>query len=313
MANRFNGSGCPICLRPGLCDYKDSLQFNHPALAAEWHPVKNGTLTPDMLTSSSNAKVWWQCDMGHEWQATLASRTLNAGRCPFCDPRALRKATPSTCLSATNPALAAEWHPSKNGDLTPDDVLPFSSKKVWWQCAKGHEWEAFIFSRSRGNGCLRCLKKQSAKTSAPLSKQNPALAAQWHPTKNGTRTPDDVPDFSMTKAWWLCEQGHEWEATIFSRSRGTGCPYCTNRKLLVGYNDLATVNPEIAAEWHPTKNGDLVPQAVFPSSNTSVWWQCKEGHEWQTQIFNRTTGSLCPTCEREKRQLRRIELAPRKK
>lgn len=28
-------------------------------------------------------------------------------------------------------------------------------------------------------------------------------------------------------------------------------------KLIPGVNDLATVNPELAKEWHPTKNGNL--------------------------------------------------------
>ena len=74
--------------------------------------------------------------------------------------------------------------------------------------------------------------------------------------------------------------------------------HCANRKVLKGFNDLATVYPLIAAEWHPTLNGDLTPDQVVPGSGKRVWWRCSESHEWQAYIYNRTgpqkTG--CPVC-----------------
>ena len=53
---------------------------------------------------------------------------------------------------------------------------------------------------------------------------------------------------------------------------------CESRKLLEGFNDLATITPKLASEWHPTKNGDLKPNQVFPYSNRKVWWTCEHGH-----------------------------------
>ena len=64
------------------------------------------------------------------------------------------------------------------------------------------------------------------------------------------------------KVWWRCEKGHSWQATIASRASGCGCPVCANRKILPGFNDFATTHPALAAEWHPTKNGDLTPQKI---------------------------------------------------
>ncbi|WP_224413489.1 zinc-ribbon domain-containing protein, partial [Bacillus thuringiensis] len=65
---------------------------------------------------------------------------------------------------------------------------------------------------------------------------------------------------SDKKVWWLGKCGHEWDDMIRSRnSRGTGCPYCSNRKSLKGFNDLETINYQLASEWHPTNNGDLKP------------------------------------------------------
>ena len=127
----------------------------------------------------------------------------------------------------------------------------------------------------------------------------PDIAAQWHPTKNGALTPDKVAPASNKKAWWRCEKGHDYQAVISSRTmRGGGCPYCSNKKVLVGYNDLATLYPAIARQWHPTLNGALTPQDVTPGSRRRVWWQCSAGHTWQAVIYSRTGTQQCgcPVC-----------------
>ena len=86
---------------------------------------------------------------------------------------------------------------------------------------------------------------------------NPIVSSEWHPTKNNSLLPKDVGANSNKKVWWLGKCGHEWQATINNRNNGRGCPYCTNRKVLNGFNDLLTKKPELAREWHPTKNEDL--------------------------------------------------------
>src|SRR5215470_11909535 len=99
---------------------KDPLSVTHPQLAAEWHPTRNGNLTPGQVRASSRMKVWWKCSRApdHEWQASLSSRADRRGmaRCPYC---LNQKVCSSNCLAATHPELAKEWHPSKNGELTP--------------------------------------------------------------------------------------------------------------------------------------------------------------------------------------------------
>lgn len=114
-----------------------------------------------------------------------------------------------------------------------------------------------------------------------LATKRPDLAAEWHPTKNGDLKPEDVTYGSGKKVWWLCSCGHEWEAAINNRVKGNGCPYCSNRILMKGLNDLASVRPDLAAEWHPTKNGGLKPEDVTAGSSKKVWWKCKVcGHSW---------------------------------
>jgi hypothetical protein len=180
--------------------------------------------------------------------------------------------------------------------LTPQQVMPMSSKKAWWRCEKEHEWEAVIAGRNRdGRGCPFCAG-QKAGADNNLAAVNPELAAQWHPDLNKDLTPQQVTAGSNKKAWWQCEKGHEWEAAIQSRNRdGRGCPFCAGQKAGAD-NNLAAVNPELAAQWHPTRNKDLTPQQVMPMSNKKAWWQCDEGHEWQSTINHRSRGDGCPDC-----------------
>ena len=203
-------------------------------------------------------------------------------------------------LAVVNPVLAKEWHPTKNGALLPEFVRVHSNKKVWWQCEKGHEWEAFINSRKNGVGCPYCAGKRAIVGISDLATVNPDLAREWHPTKNERLTPLDVTAFSNRFAWWQCEKGHEWRAMIYDRSNGCGCPICSGHRVLVGYNDLLTVNPSLAAQWHPTKNGNLKASDVTIGSDKKAWWQCEEDHEWEAVISSRNAGHGCPYCAGQK-------------
>jgi hypothetical protein len=127
-----------------------------PNIANQWHPTKNGTIHPEDVTVGSDKKVWWKCELGHEWVAYIYSRTGgNKNGCPYCSGR---EPTDTNNLEFVNPKLALQWHPTKNGMIKPKDVLPYSNKKIWWQCEKGHEWEAIINSRAQGRGCPYCSK-----------------------------------------------------------------------------------------------------------------------------------------------------------
>ena len=200
---------------------KNIIHVFNPSLAKEWHPKKNGILTPMDVTAGSRKKVWWRCLRGHEWNAAVSSRSKGHG-CPYC---AGLKASNENCLQIHNPVLAKEWHPTKNGSLTPRDVTVSSSKKVWWQCSNGHEWEAQISNRNSGRGCAECSGRKVNDENC-LQTLRPILAKEWHPTKNGSLTAKDLTVGSSKKVWWQCSRGHEWEAAIYSRNSGRGCPYC---------------------------------------------------------------------------------------
>lgn len=203
------------------------------------------------------------------------------------------------CVETGQKELLRQWHPEKNGDLTPDQVPAGTLQKVWWRCGKGHEWQARIAARAgNDDGCPVCAGKVIIPGENDLASAFPDFAAQWHPEKNGDWTPQKVSPYSNRKAWWQCERGHVYASVISSRTKGKGCPYCKGVKVLAGFNDLATLEPEVAEQWHPTLNGELTPEMVTIGSHRKVWWQCPLGHEWKALIYSRTGRQRagCPVC-----------------
>ncbi|PLS19264.1 hypothetical protein CVD28_02300 [Bacillus sp. M6-12] len=292
VGNRTQGNGCPYCAGQKVCD-DNCLETLKPELAKEWHPTKNEKLTTKQVTCGTNKKVWWLCEKGHEWKASVYTRSKNIG-CPQCSGR---DASPENNLLSKNPLLASQWHPTKNKNA-PDKYTKSSGKKVWWLCEKGHEWEASIDNRRGGRGCPYCSGKR-VNIENCLATLKPELAKEWHPTKNGDITPYKVTSGSNKKVWWLGKCGHEWDAFIGNRVKGRGCPYCSGNKVNAE-NCLATIRPELIEEWHPTKNGDITPYKVTSGTNRKVWWLCSNGHEWETGIVHRKNGSACPICVRKK-------------
>ncbi|MFB2839652.1 zinc-ribbon domain-containing protein [Floridanema evergladense] len=280
---------------------KNPLSITHPQLADQWHPTKNGGLTPEQVTAGSNKKVWWKCPVAydHEWEAIIANRVKGNG-CRCCSGY---QVSITNSLASLRPDLAAQWHPTKNGSLTPEQVVAGSAKKAWWKCpvAYDHEWETSIEKRvKRGDGCSCCAGLKVSVTNS-LASLYPDLAAQWHPTKNGSLTPEQVVAGSTTKAWWKCPKGsdHEWQASIVSRAgeNGNGCGFCAGQRVSVT-NSLASLYPDLAKQWHSTKNGSLTPEQVVAGSTTKAWWKCPKGsdHEWQASIESRIRGNGCRFC-----------------
>jgi hypothetical protein len=280
---------------------KKSLTETHPEVAKQWHPILNGDLTPNSVTKGSHKKVWWKCSKGedHEWLTRVGLRTSGETSCPICSGKTIVK---SNCLATTHPELAKQWHPTKNGDLTPNSVTKGSRKKVWWKCSKGedHEWLTKVGMRTSGKtGCPICSNYKIIKSNC-LATTHPELAKQWHPTKNGNLNPNNTGSGSNKKVWWKCDKGydHEWCSSLTNRiGKNTGCPFCSGRKVNKS-NCLAATHPKLAEEWHPTKNGDLTTNDFTFGSSKKVWWKCDKGedHEWFSSILNRTKGNGCSVC-----------------
>lgn len=103
---------------------------------------------------------------------------------------------------------------------------------------------------------------------------------------------------SQKMAVWKCDKGHEWDDRITNVSNHRKCPYCAGKYLLDGINDLQTMSPELAEEWHPSLNEDLYPSNISYYSEKSVWWRCTKGHSWKSKVSRRAEGSICTKCSK---------------
>jgi hypothetical protein len=205
-----------------------------PRLVQEWDHERNGTLTPDTVSAGSARMIWWRCPEGddHVWRAKPNNRSRGAG-CPFCTNR---RVSSKNNLAASFPLVAAQWHPSKNGRTTPREVVAASSRVCWWRCSahEAHEWRTSVRDRTRGQtGCPFCSQRRPS-IERSLAECHPAIAAEWHPTRNHDLSPREVTPGSARSVWWRCgaRDGHTWRASVANRvRRSSGCPHCARRRL----------------------------------------------------------------------------------
>ena len=287
---------CPFCGKRRVWE-KHCLLEQNPALAALWHPEKNPS-SPAETAPFSNRPCWWQCPKGHQWQASPSyMQTFPPDKlCPYC---ARRKVCPETSLARLAPLLAREWHPTKNLPLTPEEVFPWSAARIWWRCEKGHEWQTTPAKRyQRGDGCPLCSGHRASPDNC-LAALHPELIAQWNVPRNGALTPWDVTPRSGRRVWWVCPQGHEWQASVSNRVRHPNCPLCPRRPSRL--DSFAQERPQLAAEWDREKN-PIGPENCPARSNRKVWWKCSQGHSWQATPDARFQGSGCPFCRRERKR-----------
>jgi len=278
----------------------------NPKMASEWHPTKNECLSANEVTINHAKKVWWkceksQCEHEHEWFTSVNSRTSQASGCPYCVGNQAAFC-PCDSIATTNPGLAAQLHPDEAIPAT--ELVAYSEKKVLWKCPNSeckheHVWTSTVHNRSAGNGCPFCSNppKQVCECNS-FGTLNPVKAKQWS-EKNGDLSPFDFTPHSNEKFWWKCANGpdHEWKGPISDRTRKDqhgGCPFCSTPVKRVSItNCLATMNPDAAQLWHPSKNLDLTPRDVLSGSSKKVWWKCPDGpdHEWRAPI-ERVSGNI---------------------
>ena len=243
------------------------------------------------VTAGSNKKLLWVCSKGHEWEARVSERSKGYS-CPYCSNR---KILPGfNDLLTINPELAKEVSP--NSKIKATEVIAGSRKKLLWVCSNGHEWEARVSKRSQGSGCPYCSNRKLLIGFNDLATTNPKLAKEVSPNSKIKAT--EVTVGSGKKLLWACSKGHEWGAEAKKRFHGNGCPYCSNRKVLPGFNDLATINPKLALEV--SSDAKIKATEVTVGSKKKLLWMCSKGHEWEARVSDRSSGKFCPKCSGSK-------------
>ena len=252
-----------------------NLLITHPELAAQadgWDP--------STVSRGSDRKLQWKCPVGHTWNATVSSRTsLNLG-CPICSGQ--RVLAGFNDLATTHPNLVPLI---VRGD--PKAVSRGSRVKFTWRCDLGHTFDSSVSNVIHGKWCPYCAGQKVLKGFNDFATKYPELAAEadgWDPATKTFGTGE--------KLRWRCQRGHQYLAGPNSRGQGRGCPYCANRLLLPGFNDLLTTHPFMAAEadgWDPT--------CVLMGTTKRLPWKCALGHHWSVSHASRVSrNSGCPTC-----------------
>lgn len=227
--SRSSGIGCPYCsgrrATPQTC-----LATARPDLARQLDPAQPADgVSAETLTPHSDRRVWWRCDLGHRWPATVGSRSAGNG-CPTCSGYL---ASSENNLLARFPEIAAQFDSAHhaNAGLDPKTLTPTSSKAVWWRCPRGsdHSWSAKVGTRTNaGQGCPFCAGKRPSETNS-LAALYPQVAAELDCEAIPGLSADQVVARSNKKLSWRCSTNpqHRWKAPVYSRTlTGNGCPEC---------------------------------------------------------------------------------------
>lgn len=208
------------------------------------------------------------------------------------------------CITNNREDLLNDWDYSLNSIL-PFDISYGSHKLVYWRCSKGHSYVKSIHDRCQGVRCPECTGI-TFKHRGNLFDEYPTLIEELDENYNKYEDVKSVSSCSKTLIYWLCQKQHSYTMSASNKSKGLGCPYCSNHKLLVGFNDLETWclknnRQQILDDWNYTKN-DLSPKDVMFGSFKQAHFKCHIcGYEWYTRINSRThQGSDCRMCSRRK-------------
>ncbi len=359
IVDRVNGAGCPYLTGQAVWPGFNDLASLYPAIAKEWHPTRNGDLKPTDVTAGSGKKVFWLCPLGHTYKSAICERTYKNANCSIC----AKESKTSFPEQAIYYYIKQVFHDAVNGDTKTldnkkelDIYIPAIHTAIEYDGKKWHEnvkrdmiknYECadkkLILIRIREEGCpdmeeneylkiIKCKPNdiksledviqnigkhlgiafnldigkdrsviysqyiKSIKENS-LAIKHPELAKEWNFKQNGQLTPEMVSHGSSKKVWWYLPYDDpitmkhfdfEWPASIGSRVRGDECPFLSNKAVWQGFNDLATTHPELAKQWHPTRNGNLTSSDVTAGSHKEVYWINSEGEAWKEKIYKRT-------------------------
>ena len=222
LTDRSHGSSCPFCTSKRVCPHS-SLATKHPDIAMEFSGRNQGTAHD--YTAVSNEAVFWQCKRGHDYIASINSRTFNNTGCPECF--AIRK---SSQPQQQHPVLVDSPHPvmhlwdaelNAQEGLDPNKVTCRSHKVCNWIChccprGQPHKWRAPAKRVCLGSGCPCCSGRQACICNS-LQSLFPVAAAEWDYTRN-TGTPADYTASSSSKVWWCNDRRGSFHASIKTRT-----------------------------------------------------------------------------------------------
>ena len=217
---------------------ENNFTITRPELVKEWDYEKNNGLLPDCFSVGSNKKVWWKClKCNSSYVATIFHKIEGTG-CPYCSGKKINE---TNNLKMKYPEIAKLWDYEKNKELLPENIYFSSKKKVWWKCencGKSYKMQLCTRIKAKTNYCFECKhnhigsknRTNSINKKGNLVDINSPLLKEWNYERNTSIKPTEITAKSGITVWWKCSEGHEWEAKVYNRTYGTGCPYCYQKK-----------------------------------------------------------------------------------
>lgn len=305
ICNRSNGRSCPLCSKKVIVPGINDLCTTHPALVLEWDYEESGALSPQNVSYGMGKKVHWKCPIGHKYQATLLHRSSGTG-CPICisgRQTSFAEQAFFYYIKQVYPNAINRYRDIFDNGMEIDIFIPDIHYGIEYDGSFWHKSNKYVRERKKHELCKSkgiYLIRIKAIGKAPLQHSNSAdetlflkedsildleilikklLIQLINANENFKNEPNTIPSVDL------------------ERDRNKISTYmCVQR------DSFEDVHPELAQEWHPKKNEELMPNMFKSGSSFSAWWLCRTcGHEWKTSIYHRAKGSNCPKCEKKSR------------
>lgn len=235
-------------------------------LFEEWDFEKNEQFGLDIyeVTKGQKVKPWWKCKNSKcngSYQARPTDKINKNSGCPYCSGS---RANNRNSLASLNPELASQWHPTLNGDLTPERVVTGSHQKVWWICNLGHEFDCIIRDRvNKGINCQYCSGRKVLKGYNDISTTHP----QYYDIMLNKEEAYKNTYGSHQRVDWKCPDcNHIIKNKVIKTviRSGLSCPVCSDGKSYpekVMHNLLLSLNinfkPQKKFNWSDGKIYDF--------------------------------------------------------
>lgn len=300
--------GCPCCSEPVriIVPGKNDLKTKFPHIAKEWHLTKNGNLLPEHVSSGTRKKVWWKCPLGHEYQASINHRTApNGTGCPICysgRQTSFAEQAVFFYVKQLYPDAISRYKADFLGQFELDIYIPSIKYAIEYD---GEAWHTKA-KLEREQRKYQICKAQSI-TLWRLREQMPELGVDIADYMIGMKDLYRHKNLEFALRQLLIKLNLYKPLPVnlinLNRDRSKILEY---RKASIS-DSLVVVRPDIAMEWHPTKNGNLLPNMFKAGSDHKIWWICpKCGNEYQANISHRTNKKMptgCPMCGKERSDL----------
>ena len=313
MISRTNLENSNFETCPKNCDwnklvFNNDIFHNSPRLRKEWSK-KNNIPVHLALSHIDTKKYWWNCSICQgEYLCSIPIRREVIDSCPYCNDEQPLKGY--NTISDIHPELTSYWSSKNTQKIDEITLSEAKNKKYIWLCdccnLEFNEKLSIVLdkfsninNRELKKICPYCNKKRP-KPEESLGYKKPFLKSEWLENING----DIYNIFSNSNdiIEWICRKCHRnFKAKISNRAEDDKCcPYCSNRILIKGINDLATTHPHLIKEWSNLNDRQL--SCLTNKSSYKAWWKCSVCSNTYQQVVSSKliSKTSCPYCRKTK-------------